>query len=228
MNNKLRFVCATRASHEQFFVETALGRALALYKYPRAAIRLFPNNTRGLPSIYNEAIAESATAPAILIFIHDDVHLCDFYWSSNILKALDAFDVVGLAGNRRRVPRQPTWFLIDEKFTWDARENLSGVVGHGKGFPPANLSFYGPPGQEVKLLDGLMLVARSETLISSDIRFDEQFDFHFYDLDFCRQCELSGLRMGTWPISAVHESGGHFGTPAWRAAYAKYLGKWKS
>jgi hypothetical protein len=228
MNNKLRFVCATRANYEQFFVETALGRSLALYKYPRSGIRLFPNNARGLPSNYNEAIAESATDPAIVIFIHDDIYLCDFYWSSNIIKALNTFDVVGLAGNRRRVPRQPAWAFIDERFTWDARENLSGVVGHGKGFPPPNLSVFGPPGQEVKLLDGLMLIARSETLISNNIRFDEQFEFDFYDLDFCRQCELNNLKMGTWPISVVHESGGHFGTPAWRAAYAKYLDKWQS
>jgi GT2 family glycosyltransferase len=80
----------------------------------------------------------------------------------------------------------------------------------------------------VKLLDGFFLAVRSETLLSKGIRFDETFDFHFYDMDFCRQAEEHGLRMGTWTLSAVHESGGSFGTSAWQQGYQKYLDKWKS
>jgi hypothetical protein len=79
----------------------------------------------------------------------------------------------------------------------------------------------------VKLLDGVLLAAHSETLISKNLRFDERFDFHFYDLDFCRQAEAKHLRLGTWPLSLIHESAGQFGSPAWREAYAKYLDKWK-
>jgi len=226
MREKLRIVCATRETPERFYTATALGRSLALYNYPRTEIRLHANNARGLPSIYNEAIAESAADPAVLVFIHDDIHLCDFYWGSHILNALQAFEVVGLAGNRRRVPHQPAWAFIDDTFTWDAKENLSGIVGHGTGFPPRNLSVFGPPGQQVILLDGLLLAVRSQTLVSRNIRFDEQFAFHFYDLDFCRQCELQGVRMGTWSISVVHESGGNFASPAWKTGYGRYLAKW--
>lgn len=32
--------------------------------------------------------------------------------------------------------------------------------------------------------------------------------------------------MGTWSISVVHESGGNFASPAWRAGYERYLAKW--
>jgi hypothetical protein len=42
-----------------------------------------------------------------------------------------------------------------------------------------------------------MLAARSNTLAEKGLRFDPLFDFHFYDLDFCRQAELRKLRMGT-------------------------------
>lgn len=226
MREKLRIVCATRETPERFFTATALGQSLALYNFPRAEIRLHANNARGLPSIYNEAIAEAATDPAVLVFVHDDIHLCDFYWGSHVFNALQSFEVVGLAGNRRRLPRQPAWAFIDEQFTWDAAENLSGIVGHGKGFPPSHLSVFGPPGQAVKLLDGLLLAVRSQTLIAHAIRFDEQFAFHFYDLDFCRRCEQQGVRMGTWSISVVHESGGNFASPAWKTGYGRYLAKW--
>ena len=227
MANKIRLVIATRENESDFFEKTATGRSLSLYKYPFLEIRLFPNNTTGLPSQYNIAISESINDPAILVFIHDDVHMIDYFWVNQILDALDQFDVVGLAGNKRRVAKQPAWAFIDNKFTWDNSENLSGVVGHGKGFPPANLAIFGPPRQEVKLLDGLMLITDSITLVQNDIRFDEQFDFHFYDLDFCRQIEQKGLKMGTWSISVIHESGGNFGSEGWSRGYKKYIEKWK-
>ena len=62
----------------------------------------------------------------------------------------------------------------------------------------------------MKLLDGLLIAGPSETFLGSDITFDERFDFHFYDLDLCRQLELEGRRMGTCGISVMHESPGNF------------------
>ena len=227
MANKIKLVIATRESESDFFEKTALGRSLSIYKYPFLEIRLFPNNTIGLPSLYNIAISESINDPAILVFIHDDVHILDYFWVSQMLDALEQFDVVGLAGNKRRVAKQPAWAFIDNKFTWDNSENLSGIVGHGKGFPPENLAIFGPPRQEVLLLDGLMLIVDSVTLMQNNIIFDEQFDFHFYDLDFCRQLEQKGLKMGTWSISVIHESGGNFGSEGWSRGYQKYIEKWK-
>jgi hypothetical protein len=223
---KVRLVIATRESEDDFFAKTATGRSLQIYQYPFFEVRLFPKNNISLSKLYNIAISESINNPAILIFMHDDVHILDYFWVGQIFNALAQFDVVGLAGNKRRVAKQPSWAFVDNNFTWDKSENLSGVVGHGKGFPPTNLSFFGPPQQEVKLLDGVMLIANSVTLVQHDIKFDEQFDFHFYDLDFCRQLEHKGLRMGTWSISVIHESGGNFGSEGWSSCYKKYLEKW--
>jgi GT2 family glycosyltransferase len=229
MTLKIRFVCATRANPETFHTGTALGRSLALYRaYSFVELRLFTNNSAGLSSIYNRTLREAAADPAILIFIHDDVYLCDFFWPQHLLDALSSFDVVGLAGNKRRVANQPAWAFIDNKFTWDTSENLSGTVGHGAGFPSQSLGFYGAPRQQVMLLDGVFLAARSETLVSNGVFFDERFDFHFYDMDFCRQLERKNLRMGTCMVSVVHESGGGFNTPKWQSAYRKYLDKWES
>jgi hypothetical protein len=224
---KVRVVCATRGSAQEFATRTALGRSLALYG-PMFELRLFPGNSSGLPTLYNAAIRDSAADPAVLVFLHDDVHLLDFYWPTRIIQGLEKFDLLGLAGNRRRVARQPAWRFLDDQWTRDERENLSGVVAHGKGWPADYISGYGSPGQEVKLLDGVMLAAHSATLLASNVLFDEAFDFHFYDLDFCRTAEQQGLRMGTWAISIMHESDGSFGTSGWRQGYERYLAKWKS
>ncbi len=230
MLGKIRLICATKKSREAFFESAALGRSISLYRFPFIELRLFERNAQGLSSVYNNAIAEAVADPAILVFVHDDVHLCDFYWFDYLMSSLRVFDIVGLAGNRRRIPRQPGWCFVDAvdgKLRPDQSENLSGVVAHGRGFPEARISYFGRPGQEVKLLDGLLLATKSETLIAKGLRFDERFDFHFYDMDFCRQAEILGLKMGTWSISVIHESGGHFGGEGWQAGYAKYLEKWK-
>lgn len=225
----IRFVCATRETREGFFDKTSLGRTLTLFRFQEPIeiqTRIFFENSRGLPEVYNTAIKDAEKDPAILVFVHDDVCLCDFYWPDHIFNSLKSFDLVGLAGNKRRVPYQPSWVFIDAKFTVDSHKNLSGVVGHGRGFPCEILSVFGPPGQEVKLLDGLMLFCRSDLLHEKGLMFDERFDFHFYDLDLCRQAEQNGIKMGTWPISVVHESRGGFGSESWLQGYKRYLDKW--
>jgi GT2 family glycosyltransferase len=224
---RIRVICATREDREGFFSATALGRSLNLHRPSEVEVRLFPRNEQGLPAVYNAAIAESARNDVILLFVHDDIHLCDFHWAERLREALSAFDIVGLAGNRRRVPRQPGWRFIDERLTSDSRDNLSGKVGHGSGYPATSISAWSPSGQHVKLLDGLFLAARSSTLESKGLRFDERFEFHFYDLDFCRQAEQAGLRMGTWPISVIHESAGRFAGDGWQRGYERYLDKWR-
>jgi hypothetical protein len=226
---KIRLVCATRLSVEQFRTQSALGRSLALYRpYTFWELLLFPENSTGLPVLYNRALREAAQNPAVLIFLHDDVHIADFFWPMNILGGLTSFDVIGVAGNRRRLPRQPSWAFADPSFAWDDPQYLTGIVGHGLGFPPPKLTFYGTPGQEVKLLDGVLLAARSETLLAHAVTFDERFAFHFYDMDFCREVERKNLRMGTCAVSVVHESEGRLATPAWRASYEAYLQKWQT
>ena len=223
---KVRIVCATRATRDEFPSSTALGKTLSVHRPADVELRLFAGNAAGLPSVYNVAIEESAQAPAILLFIHDDVHLCDFHWTATLNDALGQFGMVGVAGNRRRVARQPGWRFLDERFTRDGRENLSGTVAHGRGFPAERVDVYGPTRQPVTLLDGVMLAVKSETLHSKSLRFDEQFDFHFYDLDFCRQAERAGISMGTCAVSLIHESPGNFGGEGWRLGYERYLEKW--
>lgn len=225
---RIRFVVATRENRESFATKTATGRSLSLYRFDFVQLRLFEENKRGLSQVYNLAIEEARHDPAILVFVHDDVHLLDYFWADRVIRSLDRFQLIGLAGNKRRVPRQPSWAFVDDKLTWDAPENLSGVVGHGKTFPPSNLSIFGTPGQEVKLLDGLMLAGRSKMFIDKELRFDETFDFHFYDLDLCRQAENKGVSMGTFALPVIHESGGNFGSEGWRKGYERYLEKWKS
>jgi hypothetical protein len=220
-------VSATRFNEKDFRETSALGRSLmqtyAVFNLKR---KIFYENVRGLGACYNEAIDEVENEDEILVFVHDDVFLSDFFWLDKLVFGFTRFDVLGLAGNKRRVARQPAWAFIDDKFTWDDFANLSGVVGHGNGFP-CELSIYGQTMQPLKLLDGVLLAVRKKTLTRNAVRFDEQFRFHFYDMDICRQFEAKNVSMGTIPLGVIHVSGGAFGGPDWRAGYETYLEKWR-
>ncbi len=226
MNPSIRFVVATRESTNDFFTKTATGRSLAFYNPPGVELILYPENKSGLSKVYNQAIEESQNNSCIMVFSHDDIHFIDFYWQSKIFEALKYFEIIGLAGNKKIEKKQPSWLFIDEKFTISSKDNLSGVVGHGTQFPPKNLSVYGPPCQQVKLLDGLFLFCKNQTLLKNDIRFDERFDFHFYDLDLCRTANLKDISLGTWDISVIHESQGNLSSPSWNENRIKYFEKW--
>ena len=226
---RVKLIVATKESKDDFFKNTSLGKSITLFNTP-IDLLLFENNTDGLPIVYNKAIESCMNEDAILIFCHDDVTLVDYHWVTRILEALNQFDIVGIAGNKRRVPFQPAWSFIDTNFTHDDIENLSGCIGHGPSFPPNELYYWGPPMQQVKLLDGLLLAARSQTLIKSNCWFDERFDFHYYDLDFCRTAEIRNLSCGTIGLFLVHgkaEGTGDYSKPIVFENYKKYIDKWK-
>ncbi len=235
----IRIVSATRHSLPDFMAKAALGRSLGYYMDPakefqvtgnfgyRISASIYVDNTAGLPQVYNDAIEKARTDPAILVFVHDDVYLNDYYWPYHLIEGLSQFAVVGVVGNVRRLPRQSSW-CGDGVPVFLNQENLSGAIAHGTGFPSAglNLNYFGPPKREVKMLDGLFIAARSETLHANDLQFDTRFQFHFYDVDFCRQAEIKNVRMGAWPISLVHESAGDATSQSWEMAYAAYLEKY--
>lgn len=220
-------VSATRLGEAEFWRTSALGISLRRLAFDRRLVACVAFlNQRGLPEIYNAQITASS-GPELLMFVHDDVWIDDHHLSARLVEALNAFDVVGVAGNRHRHSRQPAWAFVDETFSWDANENLSGAVAHGAS-PFGPVSFFGEAPAPCELLDGVFLAARKSSLLQAGVRFDERFKFHFYDMDFCRTARAAGLRLGTWPIALTHQSGGAFGSPAWSSGYRDYLGKWGS
>ncbi|MDB0073991.1 glycosyltransferase family protein [Planktomarina temperata] len=228
----IRVVCATKCSASDFFTSTLTGKSLHALSNDDPIdiiqIEIADNNSRGLSSVYNQAIEAAKSDPAILVFIHDDIMITDFFWTERVRSGLEDFDVVGLAGCQDRKPYQPSWcfseYIPPARFIFGDLLR-SGAVAHGEK-PFAPISNFGPTLVECKLIDGLFLAANSETLVGANVQFDDNFKFHFYDMDFCRSVEKANLKMGTIPLSVVHKSSGNFATIHWRAAYQKYIEKW--
>ena len=223
----IEIVSATRLSEADFWNKSPLGCSLRRLECDgRLSARVAFANRRGLPDVFNERIS-AADSRDLLVFMHDDVWIDDYFLVDRVVEGLRAYDVIGVAGNRRRVPRQPGWPFIDGVFTWDDRANLSGAVSHGT-YPFSGVDFFGPVAAECELLDGVLLAASKGVLQAKGVFFDPRFDFHFYDVDFCRSARQRGLRLGTWPICLTHQSGGTFGAKAWGEKYRAYLEKWGS
>jgi hypothetical protein len=223
---KIEIICATRHTEGDFWSSSPLGLSLKRLSFEKRIIPCITfSNLDGLPAIYNKKIKSAGDEESLLVFVHDDVWIDDYFLHQRIVEGLARFDIIGVAGNHRRVRSQPAWAFTSIPFAWDEKSNLSGAVAHGK-HPFGKVSQYGAVPAECELLDGVFLASKRSVLTGALCFFDERFDFHFYDMDFCRTARMKSLRLGTWPISLTHQSGGNFGSEQWMNSYRNYLDKW--
>lgn len=224
-------VAATRLTEAEFWQTSNLGTSLGKARLNNlVSWNITFNNRDGLPRVYNRALS---TLPdeTLAMFIHDDVFIYDYFLAHRVNDAARIFDVFGLAGHPAPRGDHVSWThwrtcgtngvpIEDSCVT-------SGAIEHSPPGENLRIGYYGPSPRNVKLLDGVFLGCRTGTLRQHSIKFDEQFDFHFYDLDFCRTCAAAGVSVGTWPIAVSHASTGTFGSQAWEVALAKYQSKWR-
>jgi len=215
-------VSASRADAAGFG-RTLLGRSLALPAQRGWQPQLALANVRPLAEAYNRAL-EAADPAALILFCHDDVWLGEQPLAPLLAEALEVFDLVGVAGNGRRLAGQVCWWLRPGDGAWD-HPHLVGAIRHGDD-RHSTAAHYGPSPAPAVLLDGVALAARAGVLQAAGVRFDPQLAFHFYDLDVCRCAEAASLRLGVWPLPLVHASGGAAGSPAWQQALERYRQKW--
>ena len=220
-------VSATRKTANDFWQQSALGISLRrqMQKDNRLVAHIAYENRQGLPEVFNQAI-DQAPEDALLLFVHDDVWLDQHALVATLQDGLSHYDVLGVAGNQQRVPGQPGWLFEDTRFTWAPAAGLLGKVAHGQ-FPFGPTSVYGQFQGQSTLMDGVLFAAHARVLKQHAVQFDSRFDFHFYDLDFCRSASLAQLSLGVWPIAITHQSEGAFGTPGWWQNYQRYLQKWE-
>lgn len=205
--SSIEIVSASRLTEKDFWQRSALGLSLRRLAFDgRLSPQMAFSNTRALADVFNPRI-ESDAPSEYLVFVHDDVWIDDHILADRVTEACKVYDIVGVAGNCRRLPNQPSWAFVDASFKWDDPAKLRGSVEHGTQ-PFGKVGYYGSSPAQCELLDGVLLAARKSTLMSHGIRFDPRFDFHFYDVDFCRAAREKGLMLGVWPICITHQSRG--------------------
>lgn len=217
-------VSATKLSSDDFWENSALGISLNRLSHEvRIRSHIFFENSRGLSDVFNEFI-EISDSDGVILFIHDDVWIDDYFIVNRVDDAVRLYDIFGVVGNKRQLNCQPSWAFLTIDGVWDDQENLSGAIAHG---PTAfgKVGYFGTSPVECELLDGVFIGVKKEALKKSGVRFDSKFKFHFYDVDFCMSARKQGLKIGTWPIALTHQSAGGYNQD-WRNSYKDFLKKW--
>ncbi len=221
---QLLIVSATRHQEDAFWSESLLGRSLARQAHAGYGHCITYANTSPLALAYNRGLDQASDA-SVVVFCHDDLWLGDEPLAPQLAEALERFDLVGVAGNRRRDAGAQAWWLKADASAWDW-PNLVGGLRHGSP-GAAKLQTYGPSPAPASLLDGVFLAGQAGRLRDAGLRFDPTFPFHLYDLDLCRSAETAGLRLGVWPLNLIHASGGAAFTQSWKACLLLYRQKWE-
>lgn len=220
------YVVATQKTEEEFWAgSTPIALSLKKSGHPSS---VFYSNTRGLSVVYNEAISTLKDKYRWLVFVHDDVLVCDMF----VLEKLDdgkkshGFDIMGLAGSRHiNIKNQ----LVAWHTGNDPKRDWSGSVAHPMDDSRILVSTYGPFNEPVLTLDGLFIAVNTEILKNSQICFDTQFEFDFYDMDFCVNAYNNhSIKLGTVDIFVEHSSTGKgIHKESYKSAQDLFVKKWE-
>lgn len=201
---KLHFVVCTTHNIEDFKIKSDIYRFFDDNKLnANIDYTVYYNNTVGLSKIYNEFISDKFK-DKIVVFVHDDVQIT--HNISTITRDLNEghkrFNIIGLAGATKIGLKYPTlWHIMN---TGDR----SGSVGHPYGNNSYIVTAFGPAPSLCAVIDGLFISIDVDKVYNAGLKFDEQFKFHHYDIDFCIQACSKKLLIGTWPIWVTHRSPG--------------------
>ena len=232
INKTIRFVVATEHNRQSFLTTE-------FYKFKQRAVADTPftnnfvfsivyENSKGLPEIYNQFLTKDYIEEYI-VFVHDDVQIADIFTYDKLVEGLNRYDIIGLAGCTKIVNTSyPAWHIMAGWQDPDVGKKYSvGEVAHKFNDGNVTTSVYGPIGGRALLLDGLLLGVKVESLLKSNCTFDEDFNFHHYDLSFCLRANQAKLKMGTVQLFCTHAGiGDSMITEEWNQSAAKFKQKY--
>ena len=157
------------------------------------------NGEKSLAQVYNEILEESNTD--IVILCHDDIYFEATGWYNKILKHFEKsdFGIIGMAGSTS-MPSSGQW--------WENRKKMVGIVNHeheGKKWESKYSESFHNNIFETVIVDGLFMGIHKKRIKSN---FIEDFKgFHFYDIPFCFENHLQGVKVGVITnIRVTHKS----------------------
>jgi hypothetical protein len=164
-------------------------------------------NILGMSKVYNQKIEQYRDSNVeFLVCTHDDVYIDDLkiYEKLNAAKNKLNYDIVGLAGGLNPKLTNPAlWHIMTE------RNQQRGEVAHPAGSNNQTMTTaFGPTPARVAIADGLFFGLHLPTIIKSGWRFNENYDFHHYDIASCIDANRKNLRIGVYPIHVIHSSPG--------------------
>ncbi len=217
-SNNYHFIIATPKSEEEFRKKSQMSFFIdKMTTIKKIQYTVIFNNKEGLPKVYNKFINEKYKNQK-LIFIHDDVIIEDLFWEEKLTIAFEKYDIVGLAGSKKCNLNSPmmAWHLMCN------REDMVGEVAHSKD-KKFWTTIFGPTDSRALIIDGLFMAVNVKRLLETNTKFDENFDFHHYDISFCLRANQNKLKMGVYPIKVTHYGlGDSMNSENWKNSSEKF------
>lgn len=213
--NNYHFVVATQNNQENFKKNSPICLFLDKTGNFSNSTILYENKI-GLTKIYNSFITRENQDKKI-IFVHDDVLIDDVFLFEKLDVAFEKYDIVGLAGTKKcDITKPPAWHLMSE------RQDHVGEVAHSKDKVHWTTVF-GPTDSRALIIDGLFIAVSVKRLLETNTRFDENFEFHHYDITFCLNANKNKLKIGVYPIKVTHFGlGDSMNTEEWMQSSLKF------
>jgi len=182
---------------------------------PTQIIRI--SDAKSMCEGYNRGIDQSTGD--VLIFSHDDVEILNDDFAVKLLKHLEKFDLVGVAGTTRLCAGH--WVAAGPPYLFG---QVPEPAPQG-GYVVQMFGGAGPVCENIQAVDGLMFAVRRSLV--EKIRFDESFDgFHLYDLDFSATAHAAGYKLAVArDLFVIHASAGNFDN-RWKQYAEKFERKW--
>ena len=147
------------------------------------------NNGESLTKSYNRGLKMAKND--IVVFCHDDLTIETKQWGNKLLKTFQKnpeFGIIGVAGTKH-LPETGQWWVKPKK--------MYGRVQHtheGKTWLSAYSEDLGQNVEEVVIVDGLFFAVDKSKIKET---FNESVEgFHFYDVTFCFENHLKGVKVG--------------------------------
>lgn len=156
--------------------------------------------THSLTEAYNIILEQAEND--IIVLCHDDIYFEKGNWGNKVLKHFKRnpdYGVIGVAGSKY-MPNSGMW--------WEIPTEMFGVVNHEHEGKKWTSKYSEPKGNKLDqtvLVDGLFMVVNKPNLKT---QFNEEVKgFHFYEVDFCFQNFLQGVKIGVfYDVRITHKS----------------------
>ena len=196
INEPISVVISTRKIDDNY-----LKHVEKMFSHPKTEVNIYENDgVSSLTEIYNIGLKESKNE--IVVFMHDDLILETSNMTPKIVKLFEKhseYGIIGIAGTDK----------LTSGMWWQNRENMFGVVGHiHEGKRHVNhysKGVFNDVLKDVVVVDGLFFAVHKGRIKKG---FNEQFKgFHFYDISFCIENFLEGVKIGlTTKLGVTHKS----------------------
>ena len=240
MAHRFKIVIPTTKTEEEY--KKSIPHKCLKLTYPISTDEIFdieliilPENKRGFCELYNTYIDEynDEYDGSYTIFMHDDLEIHDSLFFSKLIAAHKRFDIVGIAGAASQNyinAKTPAWHLCLNKKE-DGRGFLSHAIPRAIGgydFSYINSSYYGPTPAPVVFVDGVFMSFNGKVIKDRNIKFNEKYTFHHYDMSACAEAIKKGATIGTYQIFGIHHGLGEFHNDAlWQKLAIQFLEDYK-